>query len=806
MPGNEPFQVAQLVEGPLTFESPAAAPDKPQYGPVEGPLTFEEPQKPVPTTDEQRGQRMEALKETATDAAKGFGATALRAVPAIAIGGVGSLESFAGDAYKFGRDLFYSGQEKLDLISPEEAERKRNIPIGGELPAGVQLPKEITALRDKGYLSPYNLLPTYKGVVAAEKGVAKKYEIPGLGFEARTPTGKVMEKAAEGAMFGVPGGLRTAAGRIIAGGMSGAAGETAAQVSPDKPYWALASALGGGFAGSTLANAILPTVRGRDQLANALRKDFETKQTRMTPEELREHIAEGRPVTLVDMAGPSTLAYIQKSAGTSNMNASRVAEFNHQLGERASGSQQRLTQNIDEVFGRPIDADQYAQEIQRANKTTRDQVWGLARANPAAAAIPRHLVAGLEKNPEFKKAMEDAAKYSQGIHDKYNIVVPSTTPGTAAIPAKPQGFGMSPATPATPGTYTPGNLSYWHQVDRQLGDMKEVAGRNGERLKAESLGTLQKDLREKINSVVPEYGNAIQISSKTFTGDNAPKAGENFANTLLGKRKNPFIRGDVIRDFNAMPPENREALAIGAIHAIRQRINDGDLTTIYKKMLMDKNFEHDMRVVLGPERYHQVRGSVIAEGVLSKIPKIAESAPGSHAGAAGVAGAYGAGAAYMAENFGNLMSMPTVTPELATKMLTAAALGAVAKGTHLKFQQRVANKVLPLIFSSDPKNLATLSRYAEESGLVRQMFNRMTTTLATATAHHRERLAREEAAKESKKRASGGRTNSDIETKAQALITKAEKAHSGNAKQTQGFLRHSDESIAKALAVANEAI
>ncbi len=786
------MQLAQLINGPLQFiePEPRREPAPPSSGPLSGPLKFLEPEPPAPPPTPE--QKRENLQSTAQDIGLSALAEAGRSVPSLMRGAAGSVERTLGyDLPTFGRNLFYKGMEKADLISPAEAQSRREAPLFGV---------ELTPEQKAGNVSPYFGQPTFKGTREELKARPELFGVqaPLLAREAETPYGKVTEEAVMGGVTGLPGGLRTMAGRALTGAAAGAAGETAGQLTKgqeNEPYWRLVSALGGGFLGAKTANTLLPAATARDEIADALLRDQSKGQLRMTPEQVRQAVNEGRPVTLTDMAGPETMLLIQKKAGTSSLNQTRLAQFNADMAERAGQAGDRVDQTVVSAIGRPVDADAFTQFKREQGRTTRDIVFGVARANPVADSIPSDILRDLMRTPSMQEAMRRADISAEEL-TRFNIKPFQEIPAVPAVESKivqtPQGLRMQQGSPGRPVQVIDGNLSYWHKVDQKFGDMIEKAKREGENDLAGEYTATRNELRQRIYRVVPEYETALGVSRRTFQGESAPEAGFNFAQSLFSAQQNPFKRGDVKREFQAMPPENQEALRVGVAHAISQRALSGNIGPLANKFRNDRNFQRDMRTVLGDDRYYQIAGSVIAEDVLRRLPQMRPAAGGPTAGTVGVTAGLGAAAI---DNLPNIIQMQAaLPPETITKALIAAGIGAAGKGMYAAADRRVANAMMPMVLSRDPDQVAQLARLVEENAVARRVFNRMNTTLATAYDQHVRTMEREQ---ERPARATGGAVN---------LKALAKSAKDHVTSSTEKLLNTDDDTVAKALEVANQHI
>ena len=786
------MQMAQLISGPLEFidAAPRREQSQPATGIIEGTLQFTDPEPPAPPSTPE--QKLEQTKSTFGDVGMSMLAEAGRSVPSLMRGAAGSVERTVGyDLPTLGRNLFYSGMEKADLISPAEAQKRREAPLFG---------LELTPEQKAGNVSPYSGQPTFRGTREELKARPELFgtQLPLLAREPETPYGKVAEEAVMGGVTGLPGGVRTMAGRVLTGAAAGAAGETAGQVTKgqeNEPFWRLVSALGGGFAGAKVANTLLPAATARDEIADALLRDQSKGQLRMTPEQVRQAINEGRPVTLTDMAGPETMLLIQKKAGTSSLNQTRLAQFNADMAERAGQAGDRVDQTVASAVGRPVDADAFTQFKREQGNITRDIVFNLARSNPNADAIPSGVLRDLMRAPSMQEAMRKADISAEEL-TRFNIRPFQEIPAVPAVESKivqtPQGLRPQPGSPGQPAQVIDGNLSYWHKVDQKFGDMIEKAKREGSNDLAGEYAATRNELRQRIYRVVPEYETALGVSRRTFQGESAPEAGFNFAQSLFSAQQNPFKRGDVKREFQSMPPENQEALRVGVAHAISQRAMSGNIGPVANKFRNDKNFQRDMRTVLGDDRYYQIAGSVIAEDVLRRLPQMRPATGGPTAGTVGVTAGLGAAAI---DNLPNIIQMQAaLPPETITKALIAAGIGAAGKGVYAAADRRVASAMMPMVLSKDPNQVAQLARLVEENAVARRVFNRMNTTLATAYDQHVRNMEREQ---QRPARATGGAVN---------LRELAKTAKNHVTSSTEKLLNEHDDTVAKALEVANKHI
>jgi hypothetical protein len=765
--------------------------------------------------------------DTAAGLAKTAKSEIARSAPAV-LGIPGSVETFAvKDLPTFARNVGTSVAESMDYVSPKEAEEIKAKPLPWIRDAGVI---------KEGYAAPFTSLPTFKGI---KKGAGELYEAagrPDLTYEPQTGPEKVLAAGIEGAIQSVPGRVATIPGRVMSGAGAAAAGETAGLATegqPNEGFWRLASALGGGYAGSKLANAMLPASVGRDQIASSLAEDFRKGEGAMTWEQVQAALKDGTPVTLVDMAGPKTLTLLSKMGNMSPSTQTRVGVFNKHLTERSVEAGSRAGETVREAMGvAKLDADALQQANMASGKTTRDTLWSAVEGSPAANSIGLRDTKLLDSR-SFQEAVDRAVGRAADLPDSFNIRPPYMNPGRAGVEDRweqtPQGFKKVPGQAEIPPETIPGNLPFYHQVDRELGAMINKAYTGGDAQLAAGYKATQNRLRDELDQALvgngskSNYRDVVGASRKTFVGEEAPQAGYEFASSLINSRKNPFTRGDVRREFDAMDEANRQNIRLGVAARVQDGVESGQLGHIAKKFATDEGFKRDLMHVLGPEAYNRVAGSVMRENIIHQadtLKFLAERVTPAGAGmtAAGVVSAIDVmNAIVQGAGTGALSNPITMKPFLAG----LAAMG-VKAGTSFA-ERRVAEKTLPLALSKDPKDVARFGELVSNYPQVMDMYNRLTATMTQAIQNVAGGLDKQDKAgtkpKEDKKakpgpsiftkrdggtvnRQLGGRTGNH-EADADRLVAMADQAHKQNSAQTEPLIKSDDNMIARALEIAN---
>ncbi len=719
---------------------------------------------------------------------------------------VGGILGMPGTIEKFVRQDIPRGiaegagyvAERLDLVAPTT--RKEFMADIDKLSQPYQTPAQ-----QKGYAAPSGL-PTYEGVTSE---MEKAY--PPLAYKPKTAEGKIIGTGAEFAGQAAPGALRTATGRLFTGFTAGVGSEVGSQLAGDswaQPLFQLGGLGAGALAGAGLANAVrsvaIPTTMGKEELAKALAADFQRGKSAMTLDDVTRAMENGTPVTIYDMAGPETKKLLGRYADLTPANREAVAEFNTALNDRRVEAARRTSDFLSspQVFGKPIDAVALQGAVEAAGKETRDRVYGLVRQDPAAASILPDSFGNILDRPIVRKAMKEAEVTAANNPD-FKIVAPKTTP---AVPSEPTGmldqFGRPLMSEAKEAVTSAGNLSYWDQVKRELQNIESQAYRAGDAVTATSAKSARETLVKSLDDQVKGYKGARDLASETFGAANAPEAGYNFFGNM-----NDFKRSEIKKTFSQYSPEQKELFAEGFAHRLKGDIDKGNLGPLVNKFTKDKNFQERAEMVLGPERYSAIKGKVLSENVMQQTKDLQFIA--DKFGAAKFAGEAGlvAGAAdYLMMMANGAQFVPIET--LVKAGIAAGAAGAF-KLTLNAAEKRIAERVIPMVTSGDPKKIAEIGRLATEYPSVEKVLNKMSSTARNAATVLEDAQAKQLQSQEQGpriQRKAGGRVSVDHESEADRLIALAEKMHKSNQKATEPLLSQDDNIVAKALKVAHDNI
>jgi hypothetical protein len=269
--------------------------------------------------------------------------------------------------------------------------------------------------------------------------------------------------------------------------------------------------------------------------------------------------------------------------------------------------------------------------------------------------------------------------------------------------------------------------------------------------------------------------------------------------------QNSYRRQDLEKVLATYTPEQRQLFSAGYAARLNEIAGQTNgVKALAEKFLTDRNFQERTRLALGQEAYDTFRGKSLSENLLRNAEMInfLNNKP-TRTSAFGV-GAGGAGATAMtALDF----LRNSFSPDTAGRAAVAAiGLGTLGAGMNLA-ERRMAAQLIPFAAKTDPKSMTEFVRLLDGSPMARQVFNKMNTALNTAQQQAvKGYLAQPTQPQE---RRLGGRAGyaagGAISPEAQAdrLISAAERAHKGWQAETKPLLGASDNTIARALEIAN---
>lgn len=542
-------------------------------------------------------------------------------------------------------------------------------------------------------------------------------------------------------LIGPLGGMAT---RGLAGFTSGAGSEYAGEATKNTPYELparVAGAVLGGMGGRWAASTAEDIAKGTLAPAGAAKERL--AQT------VKNYDVESAPLA-------QTLARSPGLKESADAMTDRMRNFTQNL------------LKIDEA------GPQFMNRMEELGSAERKRVYDLARSAPAAASIQIPALDMVRSRGIFREA-EDAAMKNAADVPQWGIVAPTGKRG--------------------------GNLSYYDQVKQELDSIIEQAARTGDTTRKVAAQTARRDMLDILDPYIPQYREARGIASDTFKAQTAPQAGARFFTQSDDYKLDEFKKA-----FNSFNPEQRQGFALGFMTRMEQELATKNPTVLVNKLLNNRQFKDKMQFAFGKEQSDAIRAKVLSENLIQQADKIRAQVASSTAAqqaasplrskAVGAGSTMGLGAA--AFEYQAIIQMLTnlgLSPVTATAALagTGAAVGKAL--VMSKVEQRVANRMLQLMQSNDPKMYGEINRLIDKNPAV---YNKMLSPLLAI----QQSLSKPE--QERPQRASGGRLNAV--SKADMIIAQVDKARRELQRETGGLLNHDDSTIVKALKVANERI
>ena len=584
--------------------------------------------------------------------------------------------------------------------------------------------------------------PTTEDIGSAIQPYAEKYFGVGPMTEFKDPDEKLVKEIGS---FGTqaiagPGKILT---KAISGGTAGGLGEYLRQKA-EGTWMEIPSQILGNIAGGY-----------------APQKLKTTAQTIFTPEQLaKERIGQVAQNYNVESTRP-----VQAMAHQANIR------------EMADKIPDRFTDFTRQITGLKGDLQSIAQLTEEAGQAERRRIFGVINEKPEARNIDTSKFGGIIDLPQVQEAMKEAN----------------------AIAKKAPWFGI--VTPAENGG---GNLAYWDQVKRNLGEALDRNARSVERMSATEANLLAKpkaELEQVLFNAVPGYKDAVETASHTFQSTNAPMAGMEFM-----KNVNVFDKKDITNAMQRYTPDQRKLFNAGVLQTIDDEIRNksNGLQSVSRKFLENRDFNDKLRAAMGDKDYSALRGKVLSENMISEAAKyankydIAAQKASVPYGKIGLATTGASAAMWDIQNLIALAqsaNLPTTSVGLG---VAAAGAGWLANKTRDIADKRIASRMVRLIERNDA------NAYREMDELTRKRPDIYAAFVLPGTVTQTEKnIGNIEDREEREGRATGGKVTGSI---AQRLVAAADKAHKYHQKTTEEILDTPDEHVVKALAVANKHI
>ena len=653
---------------------------------------------------------------------------------------------------------------------------------------------------------------------------ARQY-VPGLMEESKTPLGRMISSTGEfigGAAplaavtggFGgaLPGLARGALSEAVGAGARGAISSAARHsLAPSNVMAGLGSGVAGEYASDLLgeggarftgavAGALAPSAANtlrravgatpaEQQLAEGIRRS--STGPGLSRQEFEAARQQGLPVTLADVRGVGGI--YQRALGHAGEAGIPAADA---LRARAGNSLYTVTDTASDLGSAPmrggapgqsVDFDTAREAAQREADKVLKPAYAQLRANRADMWTPE--LETVLNNPVGRQAAQ-AAVSQIAARNRTNPVMPFTVKNDRIVRAVDNNGNVVTADP-----------EFWDAVKQQL---QTIAF--SERANHGTANDLRATVRAELGTI-NNYNDIMREAQRFITGRNAFEAGNNALN--LPSRE---LRRQLHQFSNTFTSLDRETFARGVLSAVFD--NPEKARSIFNTA--DNRALNQWRTVLdevSPGAFDQMRRATQVSSIIESVGNLRAREPDALnrflRQATTMAGGAAAGAALASR------VMPSIEGTAIGAITGAATLPIISKVVSAS-RDRTSRSILEILSGNAPDKERLVMQILNENpsaiGRVSELARALAqwnTHLQTHSQETQQRLAtlpETVVTAPRPTRASGGRITSHHRAKAQALINaadRAKKAHNGN---TKPILDMPDETVAKALSLADQAI
>jgi hypothetical protein len=548
-----------------------------------------------------------------------------------------------------------------------------------------------------------------------------------------------------------------------------------------------------------------------------------------SPQEFALRVGSSAPPKLTDVAGSKGLL----EAATAKFGAEdpRVKAINKQLRERLENQSGFISDTIDRGFsaraGQPVvlDAAARREAADKLARTTNAPLYRAAFSHPNAASIYDPKIMNFLNTNEGRLAYDWASNQanmrsgfygsSKGAPPVQNPFVVSTNNQIELAP------GLSGA-----------NLEFLDLVKRGAQLQRNPLQKKGDTTGLEALDTSINEFTKFLTTKVDVYGKALANSGKFLRGNNAFDAGAELYPLMTNTRTVGELNSQIKKYLKDFTPEERALYREGFGSYLKENpekaavIFKGGTPETAQLKKITRNFLGDVAFKEIDAGMRVARVSSLIDAINAQPSLLDKIIPNSVSGAIGAGGGTLGVASFFRDQLPQAASHP-ITSMIA--LATAAGVGAnkVAATRKLEALLEMASSTDRGVAAKAAETLQQIAAGNTEFGkLLGRIENRLSTYLAQTHMlepnvpvvgpldfeERRKGVFPPGNADEERmrpvtirpNRASGGKVNST--SIADRLVIAAESAKKMSNKATEPLLRTSDESIARALEIANRHI
>lgn len=430
----------------------------------------------------------------------------------------------------------------------------------------------------------------------------------------------------------------------------------------------------------------------------------------MTGPEWSAAKAAGEPVTLADLGSARTQSILRSSANTSPEGRGLLEKtFN----DRFEGQSERVAADVRNLVSGGANAGKTADQLVAEYDIARIPAYKHAFTRPSAQSMWDEDLQQMAQAPAVQEAIRMATVTAKNEAAKFGMPPPKIPfvfqkDGRMTL-GTPQAQGPTGATAPANVRAIP-NLQFWDAVKKNLdaGDRTSQAW--------------GKTLRNHLDSIVPEYGDARGVASKFFGERDALEAGR----ALAGKRMDPE---QVAKAMRGMGPEEKELFREGHASDWAGRVigRIGDTRDITKAMFNSPNERKMAEVIYGPTGMAKIQTRMAVETIMNGARNaLGNSTTARQLIEAGLAG--GAIGGYLDGDWKGALA--GAGAGLGARKYLATEMASGARKLIGKVDAKTAARVAELLTSDDPRLLAQGVKIATSHKNVRDGLARIANQLA----------------------------------------------------------------------------
>lgn len=432
---------------------------------------------------------------------------------------------------------------------------------------------------------------------------------------------------------------------------------------------------------------INPSEEAARRVGGMIARDRKAGSAGLTDAEFADAQAAGHPVNAMELGGEGTRALARSSANTSPEGREIL---NREINDRFESQSTRLSDWLRSTFHYPNAVEQQA-ALDKLASTTNKAAYDRTYALPHAQSLWDEGFEQISQAPEVQAAIRKASLTAASDTAKQGftpIQHPfAMDPASGRMLPRPLPDGSVPSSPnLAVGVPSPPNLAFWDHVKRNLDAVGTRESRDWAKI-----------LRTRLDSLVPEYGQARAGAASFFGAENALEAGQNFVSSKLGNRE---ARLAVAK----MSDQEKQLFQDGFVDRFVQQMREvPDRRSVLNDMSGSPAKVERLHIALGPEKAGQLEAMLHIEKLmdLARPAVQGNSTTARQLAELGLAG--GAGTVLGGGN--------PLDPQ---SMVSAALIYGAARGRGA-INERVAKQVATLLASNDPTKVSQAMRMAGQS-------------------------------------------------------------------------------------------